>query len=61
MLLPVVLYYLVFHYIPMCGAQIAFRDFDPALGICGSQWVGLENFKEFFSGSTSGACSATPS
>jgi putative aldouronate transport system permease protein len=49
MLLPVVAYYLLFHYIPMWGAQIAFRDFDPALGINGSPWVGLENFKEFFS------------
>ena len=61
MLLPVVAYYLLFHYIPMWGAQIAFRDFDPALGISGSPWVGLENFKEFSAAFTSTASSATPS
>jgi putative aldouronate transport system permease protein len=48
MLAPVVGYYLVFHYGPMYGAQIAFRDFEPALGILGSKWVGWQNFKEFF-------------
>ncbi len=44
MLLPVVAYYVVFHYVPMYGAQIAFRDFIPALGITGSEWIGLENY-----------------
>lgn len=38
----------IFRYIPMYGAQIAFRDFVPALGIWGSRWVGLENFIRFF-------------
>jgi putative aldouronate transport system permease protein len=50
MLVPVVSYYLVFYYGPMYGAQIAFRDFEPALGIAKSTWVGLENFKDFFTG-----------
>lgn len=50
MLLPIVLYYLVFCYFPMYGAQIAFRDFRPRLGITGSKWVGLENFIAFFNG-----------
>ncbi|MBU6362050.1 MAG: ABC transporter permease subunit [Chloroflexota bacterium] len=50
MLLPVLIYYAVFHYGPMYGAQIAFRDFSPVRGIAGSQWVGLENFQEFFNG-----------
>ncbi|MCW1968517.1 MAG: ABC transporter permease subunit [Anaerolineae bacterium] len=50
MLLPVLLYYAVFHYGPMYGAQIAFRDFTPVRGITGSTWVGLENFQEFFNG-----------
>jgi len=49
MLLPVVLYYLVFHYGPMYGAIIAFQDFNPVRGIFGSKWVGLENFQDFFS------------
>ncbi|TAH69851.1 MAG: sugar ABC transporter permease, partial [Anaerolineaceae bacterium] len=49
-LLPVVLYYLVFCYFPMYGAQIAFRNFRPRLGITGSEWIGLENFITFFKG-----------
>lgn len=49
MLLPIVIYYLVFHYYPMYGAQIAFRDFIPKKGMFGSPWVGLKHFKSFFS------------
>lgn len=48
MLLPVVLYYFVFHYIPMYGSVIAFQNFNPARGIAGSPWVGFENFTDFF-------------
>jgi len=48
MLLPIVAYYFIFHYIPMYGIQIAFKDFTPAKGILGSPWVGLEKFREFF-------------
>ncbi|AEM72783.1 ABC transporter permease [Caldicellulosiruptor acetigenus] len=48
MLIPVVAYYFIFHYIPMYGLQIAFKDFTPAKGIWGSPWVGFEKFKEFF-------------
>ncbi len=47
-LLPVLLYYVVFHYMPMYGAVIAFKDFRPSLGIWGSKWIGLTNFQEFF-------------
>ncbi|WP_284644825.1 ABC transporter permease [Paenibacillus silviterrae] len=50
MLLPVLLYYIVFHYGPMYGAMIAFKDFSPRLGILGSEWVGFEHFKTFFTG-----------
>jgi len=50
MLLPVLAYYIIFHYIPMYGAQIAFRDFVPARGIWGSEWIGFENFQDFFGG-----------
>jgi len=49
MLLPVVVYYLVFHYGPMYGAVIAFQDFNPVKGVFGSKWVGLQNFQDFFS------------
>ncbi len=48
MLLPVVLYYLIFQYIPMGGSVIAFQNFNPAKGIAGSSWVGLQNFTTFF-------------
>ena len=48
MLLPVIFYYLLFHYQPMYGAQIAFKDFSPMKGILGSAWVGLDNFRDFF-------------
>lgn len=48
MIVPVVLYYIVFCYVPMYGAVIAFQNFNPAQGILKSQWVGLENFLDFF-------------
>ncbi len=41
-------YIIVFWYVPMYGAQIAFRDFDPVRGIWGSPWIGLQNFLRFF-------------
>jgi len=42
------LWLLVFRYAPMYGAQIAFRQYMPAIGIEGSPWVGLANFERFF-------------
>lgn len=48
MIVPVVVYYLVFSYYPMYGAQIAFRNYSPKLGIFNSPWVGLKHFKDFF-------------
>lgn len=50
MALPVVLYYIVFHYLPMFGAVIAFKDYSPIKGILGSPWVGLEHFSSFING-----------
>jgi putative aldouronate transport system permease protein len=47
MLLPVLLYFIVFHYVPMYGLQIAFKDFQVANGIAGSPWVGLKHFRRF--------------
>ena len=47
---PVVLYYIIFCYIPMVGALIAFENYMPGKGIFGSEWVGLANFIEFFNG-----------
>lgn len=48
MILPVVAFYLIFCYYPMYGAQIAFRDYTPKLGVFHSPWVGLKHFREFF-------------
>lgn len=47
-LLPALIYFLVFHYGPMYGVQIAFKKYMPSLGITGSQWVGFTHFKKFF-------------
>lgn len=47
--LPTLIYFLVFHYWPMYGVQIAFRDYIPSRGILESQWVGFKHFKRFFS------------
>jgi len=41
-------YYIIFHYVPMYGAIIAFKAYRPALGIWGSPWVGLDHFMSFF-------------
>lgn len=40
---------LIYHYIPIYGVQIAFRNFKYKWGIWGSAWVGLDNFRRFFS------------
>jgi putative aldouronate transport system permease protein len=48
LVLPVLIFYIMFHYKPMYGAIIAFKDYTPRLGVSGSPWVGLENFTRFF-------------
>lgn len=48
-LLPAVVYYVIFKYGPLYGLQIAFKDFNGALGFWGSEWVGLKYFNSFFS------------
>ncbi|WP_245585824.1 ABC transporter permease [Paenibacillus pinihumi] len=45
---PAVLYFLIFHYAPMYGIQIAFKNFIPAKGILNSEWVGFQHFERFF-------------
>jgi putative aldouronate transport system permease protein len=49
MMVPVLAYYLIFHYAPMYGALIAFKDYSPMKGILGSDWVGFKHFHDFFS------------
>ena len=48
MILPAFLYIVIFHYWPMYGVQIAFRDFNFVDGITGSKWVGMKWFNYFF-------------
>lgn len=48
MAFPVLLYYIIFKYVPMYGTVIAFKDYSVTRGIWASEWVGLANFKEFF-------------
>ncbi len=50
LMLPVVIYFLLFHYKPMLGLIIAFQDFKPRLGYFDSPWVGLTHFINFFTG-----------
>ena len=47
-LLPAFIYLVLFHYAPLYGIQIAFKDFEPTQGIWKSEWVGLQQFITFF-------------
>lgn len=46
-LLPAIIYIAIFHYAPLYGIQLSFKDFSPGLGIWGSPWVGLKWWKTF--------------
>ena len=46
-IVPMVIYVILFSYVPMYGIQLAFKDYRPTDGIWGSAWVGLEHFKLF--------------
>ena len=48
MILPVLAYFIIFHYAPMYGIVLAFKDYKIKAGILGSPWVGLKHFKTFF-------------
>ena len=48
LILPGVLYFVVWHYMPMEGILLAFKKYNARLGIWGSEWVGLNNFKRIF-------------
>ncbi len=49
MLLPMIIWFIVFLYKPMYGLQIAFKDYSIFRGIEGSPWIGLEHFQTLFS------------
>jgi putative aldouronate transport system permease protein len=47
-LLPAILYFVIFKYVPLVNAVIAFKDYNVVQGIWGSPWVGLKHFNLFF-------------
>ncbi|WP_235886153.1 ABC transporter permease [Paenibacillus cymbidii] len=48
LLLPALVYFVMFHYVPMAGVVLAFKKFTIAKGIFGSAWVGTEHFRRLF-------------
>lgn len=49
MILPVIVYYVLFSYVPMAGIQLAFKKYRIKDGIWGSPWIGFDHFERFFS------------
>ncbi len=47
LLIPAIIFLILFNYIPMYGIQIAFRDYNAKGGITGSEWIGLMHFETF--------------
>ncbi len=50
MLIPYILFYVVYHYAPYYGIQIAFKDYSIRKGIWASEWVGFKHFKNYIGG-----------
>lgn len=48
LILPGLLYFIIFKYIPMWGIVISFQNYSPFLGFLQSEWVGLQHFERFF-------------
>jgi putative aldouronate transport system permease protein len=48
MLIPGIMFFILFKYLPMLGVVIAFQDYQPFAGIIKSQWVGMKHFERFF-------------
>ena len=48
MAVPVLLFYIIFCYVPMAGLVMAFQDFRPSQGILGSSFIGIRHFTDFF-------------
>lgn len=49
MMLPSLIYYVIYKYVPMGGLMIAFQDYNLMDGLWGSPWVGLQHFRDVFS------------
>lgn len=48
LLLPAIVFIIIFNYVPMYGVQIAFKNYKMSLGVMGSKWVGFKHFIDFF-------------
>ena len=48
MAIPIILYFLIWNYLPMVGIALAFEDYSARGGFLFSKWIGLKNFVEFF-------------
>lgn len=48
MILPAIVFYAIFNYLPMYGIVLAFKSFNPIKGIVASPWIGFSNFEEVF-------------
>lgn len=48
LLLPGLLYFAIFKYVPMWGVLLAFKNYQPFTGFMNSEWVGLDHFRDFF-------------
>ena len=48
LLIPVIAYYVIFHYLPMYGVRIAFMEYDIIKGFDKSPWVGFKQFHKLF-------------
>lgn len=47
LILPTLIYVIIFNYVPIYGLQVAFQDYHPAKGF-GDEWIGFEHFMKFF-------------
>lgn len=47
-LFPIIVYFIIFKYVPMLGTVMAFQDFKFSTGFFGSKWVGLDHFRRLF-------------
>ncbi len=54
LILPPVVYVIMFRYVPILGSQIAFRDYKLNMGLFGSKWVGFKHFADFLTGNQFG-------
>ena len=46
--IPIVIYFLIWHYAPIVGLLLGFEEYSPRGGITGSEWIGVKNFIDFF-------------